>query len=84
MDFDLYSLTANERKLIDLLLHEEVVTDSDILQTVQGYSEGLSAAALREGTRMHTMAVRRLAKKLPSTYQIDRIRGHGFRLTVGN
>tara|TARA_S200002703_G_scaffold130244_1_gene117500 strand:+ start:220 stop:468 length:249 start_codon:yes stop_codon:yes gene_type:complete len=78
---DVYSLTPNEQKLFDLLTSQDFVSDEDVLVHVSGFSLSLATSAKKE-TRGHTMAVRRLEKKLPPTFQIERIRGRGFRLII--
>ena len=80
---DIYSLTPNEQKLFELLTSQDFVSDEDVLVNVSGFSLSLATAAKKE-TRGHTMAVRRLQQKLPQSFQIERVRGRGFRLIISN
>ena len=79
---DVYSLTPNEQKLFELLSSQDFVSDEDILVNVSGFSLSLATSAKKE-TRGHTMAVRRLQTKLPESITIERVRGRGFRLVIG-
>ena len=80
---DLYSLTKTEAKVYEALTGSDFVSDEQMLMAVQGFSESLATAVVKNReTRAHTMAVRRLEKK--TGLNIERVRGRGFRLLSNN
>ncbi|MEK9818870.1 MAG: winged helix-turn-helix domain-containing protein [Pseudomonadales bacterium] len=80
MDF-LETLTKKERKLVDVLLDNEVATKVDLLVNGWGYPRDMAEKMTDQRTTDITVA--RVRKKLPPHVNIHTVRGVGYRLELG-
>lgn len=73
-------LTKKEQMVYDLLLDNVTLSRTEIL--VQAFGVHPEVAP-RLATRSVDVTVGRLRKKLPESFQIESVRGIGYRLLVG-